>query len=85
MEAFGIKNIIFTDISRDGTLEGPNLAQLSALKEAVDINIIASGGIRDMDNIRDLKMLGVWGCICGKSIYSGTLDLRAAINYSLTD
>ncbi len=82
MAAVGVKYVIFTDISRDGTLEGPNLTQLAALANAVDINIIASGGIRDIGNIRDLAKMNLYGAICGKSIYSGSLDLREAIEVS---
>ncbi len=82
MAAVGVKYVIFTDISKDGTLEGPNLTQLGALADAVDINIIASGGIRDIGNIRDLAKMNLYGAICGKSIYSGSLDLREAIEVS---
>lgn len=79
MTEIGVETIIFTDISRDGTLLGPNLEQLMALKQAVDANIIASGGIRDMDDINNLKQADLYGAICGKSLYSGTLDLAEAI------
>ncbi len=79
MEKMGVKYVIFTDISRDGTLTGPNLEQLSALSEAVSMNIIASGGIRDIDNIRDLAKMNLYGAICGKSIYSGSLSLAEAV------
>ncbi len=79
MEKIGVKNIIFTDISKDGTLSGPNLEQLGAIHKAVSCDITASGGIRDIQDIRNLKRLGVWGTICGKSIYKGTLDLKEAI------
>lgn len=82
MAAVGVKYVIFTDISKDGTLEGPNLEQLGALADAVDINIIASGGIRDIGNIRDLANMNLYGAICGKSIYSGSLDLKEAIKVS---
>lgn len=77
----GVKNIIFTDISKDGTLSGVNLEQLGALKAAADgrCNIIASGGVRTIADITACKMLGLYGVICGKSIYSGTLDLKEAI------
>ena len=77
----GVKNIIFTDISKDGTLSGVNLEQLSALKAAVDgkCSIIASGGVHNVADITACKKLGLYGVICGKSIYSGTLDLKEAI------
>ncbi len=75
----GIKKIIYTDISRDGTLEGVNLEHLTALKQEADCSIVASGGVRDMNDIEALLQLGVYGAICGKSIYSGTLSLRKAV------
>lgn len=79
MEKMGVRYVIFTDISKDGTLTGPNLEQLSALSAAVSMNIIASGGIRDIGNIRDLAAMKLYGAICGKSIYSGSLSLREAV------
>ncbi len=82
MQKIGVKYVIFTDISKDGTLTGPNLEQLAALSAAVDINIIASGGIRDIGNIRDLTAMNLYGAICGKSIYSGSLSLKEAIEVS---
>lgn len=79
MEQFGIQYIIFTDISKDGTLSGPNLDQLNKLITAVSCNIIASGGITNIDDMRALLDLNVYGAICGKSIYKGTLSLEEAI------
>ncbi len=79
MEDIGVKTIIYTDISKDGTLAGPNIAQLSQLKKAVSCNITASGGIRDINDITALKNEGLYGAICGKSLYEGTLALSDAI------
>ena len=79
MKNIGIEYIIFTDISKDGTLSGPNYEQLQKLSEAVDVNVIASGGIRDIENIRRLTEMKLYGAICGKSIYSGSLSLKEAI------
>lgn len=79
MEDIGVRCLIFTDISRDGTLEGPNFEALAALKDAVSCDIIASGGIRDIGHIRALCAKGYYGAICGKSIYSGTLSLKEAL------
>lgn len=79
MEGIGVKCIIFTDISKDGTLSGPNIEQLSELQNAVSCNIIASGGIRDIGHIKTLSSMGLYGAICGKSLYGGTLDLAEAI------
>lgn len=82
MESIGVKYIIFTDISKDGTLSGPNLDQLFLIKEAVSCDIIASGGIHTMKDIIALKEMGLSGAICGKSIYKGTLSLKEAVAYS---
>jgi phosphoribosylformimino-5-aminoimidazole carboxamide ribotide isomerase len=79
IEQIGVKYMIFTDISCDGTLEGPNFEQLEAIQNAVSCNIIASGGIRDIGHIRRLSEMGLYGAICGKSIYSGTLNLNEAV------
>lgn len=79
MEKAGVKTLIFTDISRDGTLGGPNLEMLKALRSAVNVQIIASGGIRDLSHIEDLAALDLYGAITGKAMYAGTLDLKEAI------
>jgi phosphoribosylformimino-5-aminoimidazole carboxamide ribotide isomerase len=79
MEDIGVKFIISTDIGCDGTLLGPNFEQLEAIQNAVSCNIIASGGIRDIDNIKKLKSMNLYGAICGKSLYTGTLNLKEAV------
>ncbi len=79
MEDAGVQTIIFTDISRDGMLSGPNLKQLDDLVNQVSCNIIASGGVSVLKDIINLSELKIYGAICGKSIYSGTLDLKQAI------
>ncbi len=79
MEETGVKYIIFTDIAKDGTLSGSNLKQLSAINQTVSCQIIASGGIRDLADIRACKDLNLYGVICGKSIYSGSLALSDAV------
>ena len=80
----GVKYFIFTDISKDGTLSGVNVQQLKKLADATygKCNIIASGGVHTMDDIVVCKEMGLYGTICGKSIYKGTLDLREAVEYS---
>ncbi|MDR3314709.1 MAG: 1-(5-phosphoribosyl)-5-[(5-phosphoribosylamino)methylideneamino]imidazole-4-carboxamide isomerase [Oscillospiraceae bacterium] len=79
MEEAGVQTIIFTDIGRDGMLSGPNLAQLTALQGAVGCRIIASGGVTDIQDIHALRSAGLYGAICGRSIYAGTLDLQEAV------
>ena len=79
IDRMGASYIIFTDISKDGTLNGPNLAMLDKINNAVKTNIIASGGVSTIMDIVSLHDLGLYGAIVGKSIYSKTLDLSAAI------
>lgn len=79
MEDVGVRTIVFTDIDQDGTLAGPNLKQLDDLVHSVGCSIIASGGVAVLKDIINLAELEVYGAICGKSIYSGTLDLKQAI------
>lgn len=80
MEEVGVKNIIFTDIARDGMQTGPNLEMLRRLNREVSCDITASGGISGLKDISDLVGLGLYGAICGKSLYSGSLDLKAALH-----
>ena len=82
MEKIGIKNIIVTDISKDGTLMGPNVDMLKKLKEKVNIDITASGGISNIEDIKELKKIDLYGAITGKAIYAKTLSLKEAINIS---
>ena len=82
MEEIGVQKIIFTDIGADGMLAGPNAGTFAEVAEAVSIPIIAAGGITTLDDIRKLKLLedfGVAGCIIGRALYSGTIDLKEAI------
>lgn len=79
MEDVGVRTIIFTDIDCDGMLSGPNLKQLDDLTHEVGCDIIASGGVAVLKDIINLSDLDIYGAICGKSIYSGTLDLKQAI------
>lgn len=79
MSDVGVKYIIFTDISKDGTLSGVNAEQLDEINKCCKANIIASGGVHTIEDIVICKKLGLYGTICGKSIYSGSLDLAEAV------
>jgi len=81
MDRNGVRYIIFTDISKDGTLSGPSLEQLYTINNAVSCNVIASGGIHIIEDIFALEEMGLYGAICGKSIYKGTLSLEEAVAY----
>lgn len=82
MQALGVQRLICTDIATDGMMVGPNIESLRAIAEAVDIPIVASGGVSKLEDIIALKALeplGVFAVITGKAIYEGTLDLAEAI------
>ncbi|MCK4508489.1 MAG: 1-(5-phosphoribosyl)-5-[(5-phosphoribosylamino)methylideneamino]imidazole-4-carboxamide isomerase [Desulfuromonadales bacterium] len=82
METFGVTAIIYTDIARDGMMQGPNLEATAALAEAISIPVIASGGVSSLDDIRNLLQIeasGIEGVITGKAIYNGALNLREAV------
>ncbi|MGI2747878.1 1-(5-phosphoribosyl)-5-[(5-phosphoribosylamino)methylideneamino]imidazole-4-carboxamide isomerase [Bacillus cytotoxicus] len=76
MEAVGVQTIIFTDISKDGTLMGPNFAQLQLLQEEVSLRIIASGGISSLQDVEQLQAMNMYGMIIGKALYEKTMDLQ---------
>jgi phosphoribosylformimino-5-aminoimidazole carboxamide ribotide isomerase len=80
MEVHGAAGIIYTDISRDGMLTGPNVEAMSKMVKRVKIPVIASGGVSDLDDIKSLMQIkDLWGVITGKALYSGSLDLKQAI------
>ena len=82
MADFGVEAIIYTDISRDGMMQGPNIEATRTLAESITIPVIASGGLSTLDDIRQLieiEAAGVTGVITGKAIYSGAIDLREAV------
>jgi phosphoribosylformimino-5-aminoimidazole carboxamide ribotide isomerase len=71
--------IVYTDISRDGMLAGPNANALAELSTRVKLPVIASGGVTTLDDVRTMKKLGLAGCIVGRALYEGRLDLKQAI------
>lgn len=79
LKEVGVKIIIFTDISKDGTLQGINAEQTKRLIEDTQMSIIASGGARCMDDVEKAQSIGCEGIILGKSIYSGAIRLDEAI------
>jgi phosphoribosylformimino-5-aminoimidazole carboxamide ribotide isomerase len=79
MEDLGAKTIIYTDISRDGMLNGPNLKAMEEMVKSVGIDVIASGGVTSLQDIINLKELGVSGAIVGKALYTGDIKLQEAI------
>lgn len=78
----GVKYFVFTDIDKDGTLSRPNHFKTKKLQDELRPlggNVIASGGIKTLNNIKTLKKNGIYGAICGKSLYSGCFDLSDAL------
>ena len=79
MEALGVRTIICTDISRDGAMKGTNHALYEALKDNLNVNVIASGGVSDISDVERLAKLGLYGAIIGKAYYTGAIDLAEAL------
>lgn len=82
MKKIGVETIIVTDISKDGTLEGTNIEMIRELQKAVNVKIIASGGVKNIEDIKALKKLDIYGVITGKAIYSKNLNIVEAIKIS---
>ncbi|WP_043097239.1 1-(5-phosphoribosyl)-5-[(5-phosphoribosylamino)methylideneamino]imidazole-4-carboxamide isomerase [Kallotenue papyrolyticum] len=79
MGALGVQRIIYTDIARDGTLQGPNVAAVEALVRAGGPAIIASGGVSTVDDLLALARVGAAGAIVGRALYTGSVDLPRAL------
>ncbi|OQY07815.1 MAG: 1-(5-phosphoribosyl)-5-[(5-phosphoribosylamino)methylideneamino]imidazole-4-carboxamide isomerase [Fusobacteriia bacterium 4572_132] len=82
MEKIGVKTIIYTDIAKDGMLEGVNIEEIIKITESSSINVVASGGVSSIEDIKELKELNnpqIEGVITGKAIYEKRLDLKEAI------
>lgn len=78
MEEIGVKTIIFTDIETDGMLAGPSFDQLSKLKSETTCQIVASGGVSTIDDIKRLRDMELYGAIIGRACYTGTFNLEEA-------
>ena len=82
VESIGIKTIIFTDIEKDGMLSGPNFKEIKEVAKAVNMEVIATGGIstmEDVENLLAMEKYGVTGIIIGKALYTGKLDLKKVV------
>ena len=79
MEAIGIRNVICTDISRDGAMRGTNLELYRELSRKYKMDITASGGVSTMEDVRALRQMELYGAIIGKAYYTGAIDLKEAI------
>jgi phosphoribosylformimino-5-aminoimidazole carboxamide ribotide isomerase len=74
-----LASIVYTDISRDGMLAGPNFEGVAEMKDAVSVPVIASGGVTTVNDIQHLAQIGVAGCIVGRSLYDGRLTVASAM------
>ena len=79
MKAFGVRHVVYTDISRDGMLSGPNVEATKELTEETGMDIIVSGGVSSMEDLKRLYDAGIQGAIIGKALYEGRLDLQEAV------
>ncbi len=79
MVRLGARRFIYTDISRDGTLTEPNFSAISELIDAINLPVIASGGISTINHLNMLQKLGAEGAIVGKALYTGDIDLKKAL------
>jgi phosphoribosylformimino-5-aminoimidazole carboxamide ribotide isomerase len=82
MQAIGVTTIICTDISKDGAMKGTNREMYRRLSEQFRMNLVASGGVSSMDDVKALAEMGLYGAIIGKAYYTGAIDLREAIEVS---
>jgi len=79
LEQIGVKTIVYTDIAKDGMLQGPNLAEQKAINEATAIDVIASGGVTTKEDVENLKKLNMYGAIVGKALYDGKITFEQLI------
>lgn len=79
MQKLGVKTIICTDISKDGAMKGTNLELYSSLSKKLDLNIVASGGVSSIEDVKELTKMDIYGAIIGKAYYTGAIDLAQAI------
>ena len=75
----GIACALYTDISRDGAMQGPNVEETVRMQRETGLSVIASGGVSGMRDLEALRERGVYGAVLGKSIYSGAVDLKEAL------
>lgn len=79
LEKIGVKTIVYTDIAKDGMLQGPNLDEQQAINEATTIDVIASGGVTTKKDVENLQALNMYGAIIGKALYDGKLEFESVV------
>lgn len=80
LEKKGVKTVICTDISKDGLLGGTNIALYREMVRRFSMDLTASGGVSSLDDVRKLRDMGIYGAILGKALYTGAIDLKAAVS-----
>ena len=83
VQSIGVRTCICTDISRDGAMQGANHALYHSLSQAYHMDIIASGGVSTLEDVKILARLGLYGAIIGKAYYTGAIDLKTAIEVAV--
>lgn len=78
LELIGVKTVIYTDIAKDGMMQGPNIEETARLVEATNLDIIASGGVSDLSDLQKLEAINVYGAIIGKALYIDAIQLEEA-------
>ncbi len=79
LEKIGVKTVICTDISKDGVMCGTNIQLYKSLSEKFSMDIVASGGVSSIENVKTLASMNIYGAILGKALYTGAVDLAEAI------
>lgn len=79
LEKIGVKTIVYTDIAKDGMLQGPNLDEQKTINEATTIDVIASGGVTTKKDVENLQALNMYGAIIGKALYDGKLEFESVV------
>ena len=80
VKKMGVNTIVYTDISKDGMLQGPNIPHTKELAEVTGMNIIASGGVTSLKDLEMLEEVNIYGAIIGKALYEKRIDLKTAVN-----
>jgi phosphoribosylformimino-5-aminoimidazole carboxamide ribotide isomerase len=76
----GVRGFVYTDISRDGLLSGPNFDRTEEVKHSVQVPVIASGGVTSLTDLQQLRERGIDGAIVGRALYTGDMDLSEALS-----
>ena len=85
MEKIGVKTVICTDISKDGAMQGTNRELYKELSEKYTMDIVASGGVSSIDDIKALREMELYGAILGKALYTGAIELADAVKITAGD